>query len=234
LTVLPIARAEVLERIADSPATLELRALALSPDVACYCSGQGLLLVDPGGELIGAVGQIVAEELAGIYRAQPPGCDLLADATAHNALRPIIRFERARILSLSSAWSPPRTAGCDIRRLDKDVALDHLPTDLREEIEGARQCKTVYAAFADAVPVCFSYAGWMTETLADISVDTLAAYRRRGLAAASAIALIDEIISSGKSPVWGATENNTASLGLADKLGFRRPAGTVYVAAGWR
>lgn len=230
----PISREKVLEQIADTPATLELRALALSPDAACYCSGEGLLLVDSGGELVGAVGQIVAEELAGIYRAQPPGCDLLADATAHNALRPLIRFERARILSLSSAWSPTRTARSDIRRLAKDTALTHLPTDLREEIDGARQCKSVYAAFSDAVPVCFSYAGWMTETLADISVDTLAAYRRRGLASATAIALIDEIIASGKSPVWGAIENNTASLGLADKLGFRQPAGTVYVAAGWR
>jgi GNAT superfamily N-acetyltransferase len=230
----PILRAEVLQRIADSPANLELRALALSPDVEAFRSGQGLLLVDPGGELVGAVGQVVAEEVAGVYRVQPTGCDLLADATAHTALRQIILFERARILTLASAWSPSRAAECDVRHLDKDVDLGHLPTDLRGEIDGARQCKTVFSAFVDAMPVCFSYAGWMTETLADISVDTLAAYRRRGLAAATAIALVDEIIASGKTPVWGATENNTASLGLADKLGFREPAGTVYVAAGWR
>lgn len=191
-------------------------------------------MIDPGGELLGAVGQVVAGEVVNVYRAQPPGCDLLTDATAHIALRTMIRFARARILLLASTWSPPRNLGCETRPLEQEVSLAHLPADLREEIDRARQHKTVYAAFVDAMPVSFSYASWMTETLADISVDTLAGYRRRGLAAGTAIALIDEIIASGKSPVWGATENNTASLGLADKLGFRQSSGSVYVAAGWR
>jgi hypothetical protein len=229
-----ISREDVLLRIADTPATLELRALALSPDTTCYRSEQGLVLVDANGELVAAVGPVVAADVAEVYRAQPAACDLLADATAHGTLRQIIRFERARVLTLAKAWSPPRAAGCDVRPLVAEDVLSHLPADLCEEISGARRRKTVHAAFADTIPVCFAYAGWVTETLADISIDTLAAYRCRGLAAATVTALIDELVVSGKTPVWGATEDNTPSLRLADKLGFCQPAGTVYVAAGWR
>jgi L-amino acid N-acyltransferase YncA len=69
----------------------------------------------------------------------------------------------------------------------------------------------------------------MTETLADISIETLEGYRRRGIGRAVVARLIDEVIRLGKVPVWGATEDNTASLALAASLGFTRAAGELFV-----
>ena len=65
-------------------------------------------------------------------------------------------------------------------------------------------------------------AAFLTESLWDVSVDTLEGCRRRGLAGACARALIGLLSSRGLEPVWAAVESNTASLRLAAKLGFER------------
>ena len=71
------------------------------------------------------------------------------------------------------------------------------------------------------VSVCS--AAWETETLWDVSVETVSDYRRRGLAAACFIALARWMLAErGKRPVWGAHESNPASLALAASLGFVR------------
>jgi predicted GNAT family acetyltransferase len=72
--------------------------------------------------------------------------------------------------------------------------------------------------------VAFCYAACETETLWDVSVDTLAPFRRRGLAAACFERVRREMERRGKRPVWGAHADNPASLALAARLGFRRDA----------
>jgi len=139
----------------------------------------------------------------------------------------------------------PLPEGISVERIERDSALlgeaghvggsgdarrvadllARVPDDLRPEIELAlrRACPmTVAWAMEDGrrLPVSFCYAPWITETLWDVSVDTLEAYRRRGLAAALFEALRLYLAPEGLTPVWGAMEGNAASRRLAAKLGF--------------
>lgn len=74
--------------------------------------------------------------------------------------------------------------------------------------------------------VCSS--AFETENFWDVSIDTLASHRRRGLAAATFALLAAEMARHGKQPVWGSEEGNEASLALAARLGFR-PVGRLVV-----
>jgi RimJ/RimL family protein N-acetyltransferase len=78
----------------------------------------------------------------------------------------------------------------------------------------------------EVASVC--YAAYETESLWDVSIDTLERYRRRGLAAAAVRCLAAHLAARGLQPAWGAVESNAASFALAARLGFR-PAESVLV-----
>jgi RimJ/RimL family protein N-acetyltransferase len=82
--------------------------------------------------------------------------------------------------------------------------------------------------------VSFCYAASVTETLWDISIDTLDEYRGQGHAALAVAFMVRRMARQGKRPVWGAEESNTASMALARKLGFE-PVDRliVFAAPGW-
>ncbi len=115
------------------------------------------------------------------------------------------------------AAPPPDTT---VRRLALDDPLDHLPAGLRHEMTHARLLGPVGAAFVDARPVSFCYPVWRTESLWDLSIDTLESHRRRSLAMCTVAFMVDHLRHSGHKPVWGALASNTPSLRLAAKLGF--------------
>jgi RimJ/RimL family protein N-acetyltransferase len=88
------------------------------------------------------------------------------------------------------------------------------------------------AVWADGRPVSFCYPVWQTETLWDVSIETLETYRRRGFAARAARTMIRHMRQTGRAPVWGALDTNVASRALAAKLGFVENAGiAVFTAA---
>jgi GNAT superfamily N-acetyltransferase len=88
------------------------------------------------------------------------------------------------------------------------------------------------AAWADGRPVSFCYPVWQTETLWDVSIETLEPYRGRGLGASAARTLMRHMRRTGRAPVWGALETNGASRALAARLGFVETAGiAVFTAA---
>lgn len=99
--------------------------------------------------------------------------------------------------------------------------LADLPQPLRAEIAAVAGRRPLLAFRVGGRALSFCYAAFETETLWDVSVDTLEEYRRRGLAGACASHLIRHMASKGKRPVWAAVESNDASLGLAARLGFR-------------
>jgi RimJ/RimL family protein N-acetyltransferase len=68
--------------------------------------------------------------------------------------------------------------------------------------------------------VSFCYVAWETETLWDVSIDTLPSYRGRGLAVPAVFYLVALMKEKRKQAVWGAEESNLASMRLAAKLGF--------------
>jgi len=125
--------------------------------------------------------------------------------------------------------------------------FDHLDDALRQELTHALEGRTVArfvpgtlptpasgvagsavpmaASWADGRPVAFCYPVWQTERYWDVSVETWGPYQRRGLGARAARAMIAHMRGSGRDPVWGALESNTASRRLAARLGFIETAG---------
>ena len=132
-------------------------------------------------------------------------------------------------------------------------SFSHLPEALRLELHDALKGRTLArfvpgelpvhvrfvggvtvpmaAVWADGRPVAFCYPVWQTETHWDVSIDTLAPYRRRGLGARAARTLIRHMRGMGRAPVWGALESNSASRALAARLGFLEAGGIAVFAA---
>ena len=54
---------DALALIADSPCTLEFRAVALEPDSIIVRSGDGMLLIDRRRTLSGAIGSVIARDV---------------------------------------------------------------------------------------------------------------------------------------------------------------------------
>jgi GNAT superfamily N-acetyltransferase len=96
-----------------------------------------------------------------------------------------------------------------------------IPDDLRRELTIAVLRGRLAATLVNGVAAAFCYAAWATETLWDVSIDTLHPFRRRGYAGLCVAYLVDQMAREGKRPVWGAMESNEPSLRLASKLGFR-------------
>jgi GNAT superfamily N-acetyltransferase len=131
---------------------------------------------------------------------------------------------RATLHLLGDAPRLPRFAEGEVRPFEiSDLAAvaDDLPEELRSELEVALTGGApAVAALADGRPVSFCYAADETETLWDISIDTLERYRRQGYAARCVSYMVAEMWRRGKEPVWAAEETNSPSMLLAAKLGF--------------
>ena len=108
------------------------------------------------------------------------------------------------------------------------ASLTGLPPNLKSGLETGVRRSPMAATIVDGSPVSFCYAGSATETLWDISIDTLEDHRRRGYAALCVAHMVDHMRGQGEEPVWGAEESNLPSLRLAAHLGFV-PADRVVV-----
>jgi RimJ/RimL family protein N-acetyltransferase len=103
---------------------------------------------------------------------------------------------------------------------DEKEVLVHVPEPLRKELTAALARTPLAVAFEDRRAVSFCYAHHVTETLWDVSVDTLERSRRRGHAVRAASCLIRRMRRLGKEPVWGAEDSNPGSRRAAERLGF--------------
>jgi hypothetical protein len=66
-----------------------------------------------------------------------------------------------------------------------------VPTELVDELSDvAEEGVIVVAAFDGTLPVAFSYVASETETLWDVSIDTVESHRRRGYASAAVLHLM--------------------------------------------
>ena len=63
---------------------------------------------------------------------------------------------------------------------------------------------------------------YMEDLVQEIGINTLEAYRGRGYAAAACRRCIREMMAQGRCPVWSADAGNTASIRLAEAVGFER------------
>jgi hypothetical protein len=218
-------------------------------------------VVVTGGDSVesGFVAQLYSGALAVVsVVGRPPGAAIAEAVAQATDLTPVFAHpENARHVAEALAscapseggrpWAPervlfhrlpglaaPHVDDGRVRLLRADDPLDHLPSGLRYEIAHARERSPIAVAMDGATAVSFCYACWITDLLWDLSIDTLEAFRRRGLAGRAARFLIAQMSDTGRNPVWAALESNAASLALGRKLGFV-PAGenVVFSRGAW-
>jgi GNAT superfamily N-acetyltransferase len=233
--------ARLLAALPDVPHWIETRAMLRSPHVQLFAGpsfdeGVVVRLLHGAMVAVSAIGRphatALASALAGITPmtpivAQEDNADHVAQllkeiGPAHGGLQ--WSAEPMRFHTLAAAPPLPLLEpGASIRLLTPSDALDHLPSGLRHEITHARIDYPTGAAFVGGVPVSFCYGCFASESLWDVSIDTLEEYRRRGLAAHVVRFMIDRMRDDRLEPIWGALESNGTSLRLAARLGFTTP-----------
>lgn len=148
--------------------------------------------------------------------ANPENCTHVSTALTSWHKTPAIIHQLSKTLTLADN----NDATIKFARKSDIIQIRDENPELADEVLQALSYSPIAAAFDNDKPVSFCYAGSETETLWDISIDTLPDFRRRGLAAACVKFMIQHMQKRGKQPVWGAEEWNVASLHLAKKLGF--------------
>ena len=200
-------------------------------------------------------GEIVAERACAMQGEVNVLCAEDTAETVGNALPSWVR-RGVRLLALPGVmpWEHgPNDSDVAIFTRASTPSLAHVPETLRREIvdalEGHPSARfvpgklperspadasptpvPVAAVLMDGRPVTFCYPVVQTETLWDVSVETLEGFRGRQLAARAARAMVRHMRGSHKAPVWGALETNAASLSVARQLGFEE-AGRLMVFA---
>jgi hypothetical protein len=217
----------IAHRLPDIPRWVEARSLLLSGDGEIFGLEESpelsLAVRDPSTGSVVVVGrpsraavQDAVREIMhdGSLAAAPELAPWLAEAlpgwTGTRAILHLLR-DPARL---------PTVTG-DVAFLDPGT-IDRLPIpgQLHRELRIGAEGSPIAATFVGGQPVSFCYAGAVTESLWDVSIDTLPAHRRRGYAGLCAAHMIRHMEARGKRPVWGAVEENPASWRLAEKIGF--------------
>jgi len=121
----------------------------------------------------------------------------------------------------SSRLPSPSLGAGSVALVDVAALRRHaVPADLLAELETAASHSPIAATWFEGAPVSFCYAATMTESIWDVTVDTLEAQRGRGHALRCVTFMIHHMREGGREPAWAALETNRASRGLAEKLGF--------------
>jgi len=217
----PVALAATLP---DLPRWVETRSLLLSGEAELRLGrrGDGGVVVETAFPSACLVGRPDAALLQALLGAAPDGFELLVQLDALAEARAALPGWAVAFATIHSPVRPWRA--------DADPPLDVVVTEppdaralasLPEEIRRyAVVAHAVALSAADNEVVAVCAAGSVTETLWDVGVDTLEAHRRRGHAEAAFRALAGHMAGQGRQPVWGAEEDNLASMRLAAKLGF--------------
>lgn len=210
-------------RLPDVPRWVETRDL-LSSEASTVIENSSLdgFIVWSGEDDIGSVvGQVDSVALS---RAASEVSEFLAFPDNIDKVRDILEnfyAEPATIFNAPPELPSPSKHRCVKIELQDVELLEHLPVNLKEEICDALEDDIpVVAAFDGVLPVAFAYVASVTESLWDISIDTIESHRRNGYAAAAVVQLMTLMQRNGKAAVWGALKSNPASVKLAQHLGF--------------
>jgi hypothetical protein len=194
----------------DEPRWVEAHGIAADPEHWRTPLGGGFALGHDAAKLIVIAGDADRHGLAALARAYPQHTVLLENPAAID--RPT---ERAILHTLPDVEAMPDLEGAVL--LGDDVPL---PDPLADELGWARARGPVFTVYLDSQPAAFAYAPWRSAKYFDVSVDTVIGARQLGLATIVSAAMIRHEIAGGRQPVWGADEDNVASLRLARRLGF--------------
>ncbi len=142
---------------------------------------------------------------------------------------PTCRSGRASSLPRSPPTSRSRTSRPAVRRLaaDDTAALEGLePASawISKTWGGAQGLATSgygWGAFVDGELAAVACTFFLGRSYEDVGVVTVTRFQRRGLSTACAAALCRDIRARGHQPIWATSPDNTASLRVAEKLGFQ-------------
>jgi hypothetical protein len=212
----------------------------------------GAVVVVPDSALVSIVARPSAETISRVVASLSGDVNVLAQMEDADYVGGVLTgWGRQRaiihILPAVPAWEPESGSTARVFTLESAPRFDHVPEVLRRELLDGLRGRTVSrfvpgalppssarvsrltvpmaAVWADGHPVSFCYPVWQTETLWDVSIETLEPYRRLGLGARAARTLIRHMRLTGREPVWGALESNSGSRALAARLGFLETAG---------
>ncbi len=223
----------MLDELPDVPRWAEARGMLVGRRGRVYArdsAAGAAILVMHDGSLAVLTGTMPRAAILGAQELLRPDAPWLVpddNVAARAILREAVDAEadeRAAIYTLAPDALRHACASrdADVRWLMSADAIDwsHVAADLRHELAAAFAYSPVAAAFDEGVAVSFCYASFQTESLWDVSIDTIPAARRRGHARQAAAFLIAHMRDRRLSPVWGAVESNVASHALARSLGF--------------
>jgi len=154
-----------------------------------------------------ALGPLLAERMGRSIRYYGDVYHTLTEPVA-NVTNPAVRQLTLSDLPLLEA-APPEIRGLDPRRLLTEM--------------------TAASAIIDSQIVALAINYARSAGYADIGVQTLPQWRKRGLATAAAAIVARTMQASGRTPVWSCGEDNQASLRVAQKLGFRKVSRRTYI-----
>lgn len=220
---------QLLEIIRDQPRWVEIRAQLLNGrgEVVGWdqATGSGVIR-STAAPLAGIVGQPTAEVVHAALAPMSRDTELIVMPESRQWIESVLPDWEACPATLHTRPEnmalPPQRKDVDVRLFDRfdDELFALLLPDLQEEVKQWSAPGPAAAAVVNGRAVSLVYAGAVTESWFDVSVDTSPEYRRRGLAEACSRALIERMRQQGRCCVWGALDDNQASLKLAAKLGF--------------
>ena len=213
---------ELLQTIPDNPVWVETRGMLLK-GATVLGAPEACSIVSKSGRLLSVVGEPPRAVLEEALARARPGAELLCQPEVAEHMATLLEKPgRPATIHATDGGRLHRPSGPlgESRMLTHADDLAHVPAPLRREVEEALGEVPVAAAMADGRGVAFCYPGAMTGTLWDVSIDTLEEFRRRGLATRAFYWMFDRLRAKGLLPVWGAFEDNRASIELARKLGF--------------
>ena len=217
---------ELLRHVPDEPGWIDARGILLEGPTV-FGSAAGYVAVRTGGMLLAAIGRPERSAIQAARRIVTHGAELVCPDSSAAHLQDTLgtKGRRAFMHTVGPAGFPRARARPTTTLVDD---LRHLPDDLEREVRAYPSAVPVAAGLVDGVPVSFCFPTVVTERYWDVTIETCESYRRRGLAVAAFLRAVDEMRKSGREPVWGAEEDNVASLRLAEKLGFVHAA-TIWV-----
>jgi GNAT superfamily N-acetyltransferase len=224
---------DVLEILPDEPACVEARGMVLSGrGRIVWRDDDAIVLHAPAEHLATIAGRFRWSYLAPVLHELGGNVEIVTREAEFDLAGPLPEGWRAEgaLVHEEPTVIPAPPGGRPVTFFTRADPPDlrHVPGALRRELESALAFSPIAAAIDGDVSASFCYSGWESETLWDVSIDTLEPWRGRGFAAAAAIALMTHMRRQGKRAVWAAHESNVASLGLARRLGFR-PVGRLVV-----
>ena len=248
-----------LTRAPDLPRWIDTRGMLLSGRAEVFAAAAaGAIVVVRDSALASIAGRPPADAIATVVRSLSGDVNVLAQMEDADYVARALDGWRRRtaiihVLPGPMPWEQDVDPQARVFTRQNAPRFSHVPETLRRELLDALKGRTVSrfvpgelpvsgrfvggvtvpmaAVWADGRPVSFCYPVWQTETQWDVSIDTLAPYRRRGLGAYAARTLIRHMRGMGRAPVWGALESNAGSRALAARLGFLEAAGIAVFTA---